>query len=379
MKFKRYTNALDKLYNNLDEIIAKYKNSNKKIVMFGANNIAGMIIYYFNEKGCSVSLIVDNGKNKQGKMMYGCRIESPDSLRDTFGEDVIVIIASLFQDAMIKQLQDMGYEMGKNIVKAIDLPEAMSDYSYVDRTGYTEMSDEEIKEAQLGVVDYLDKICKENNLKYYIAYGTLIGAVRHKGYIPWDDDIDIWMYPQDLVRLSEILRNDENYGTITIYDDDDDYCEGYSFMYDKNTVVDSNHFPMQLSMGISVDIFTLSGVPEDMQEWQSFADKSQALLQICRNTLFDAEKFKAAKKELREHILAMGYEGYENIAGEFATTISYPYEWFAEGTTVEFEGRTYIAPKNYDAVLRKYFGDYMQLPPVEQRYGWHYYKAYHKI
>ncbi len=68
-----------------------------------------------------------------------------------------------------------------------------------------EMILEEIKKAQLEILVYVDKICKENNIKYTIAYGTLLGAIRHKGFIPWDDDIDIMLVRDEYEKLLEVL------------------------------------------------------------------------------------------------------------------------------------------------------------------------------
>lgn len=69
-----------------------------------------------------------------------------------------------------------------------------------------EINVEELKQIQLDILKFVDKFCKENNLKYYLAYGTLLGAVRHKGYIPWDDDIDIIMFREDYENICNFFQ-----------------------------------------------------------------------------------------------------------------------------------------------------------------------------
>ena len=73
-----------------------------------------------------------------------------------------------------------------------------------------QLTKEELQGSQLGILSYIDKICKENNIKYFIHYGSMLGAVRHKGFIPWDDDIDIGMYREDYERLKAAVINDRN-------------------------------------------------------------------------------------------------------------------------------------------------------------------------
>ncbi|KXB58205.1 hypothetical protein HMPREF1871_00593 [Gemelliphila asaccharolytica] len=69
---------------------------------------------------------------------------------------------------------------------------------------------EELREVQIGILKYIDKVCKENNLTYFLNYGSLIGAVRHKGFIPWDDDVDISMPREDYEKFIKICENKKN-------------------------------------------------------------------------------------------------------------------------------------------------------------------------
>lgn len=236
--------------------------------------------------------------------MFGLSIFSPEILSKSKNDNTLVLIASGFQEEMIKQLEDMGYIYGKHILKVIDLPELMKDYSFVDRTGYIPLSDAEIKQSQLNVLKKAKQICEENGLRYYLAYGTLLGAVRHKGYIPWDDDIDIYIPIKDMKKFIEKVNEDKNFGIVSSCVEMD-YYSNFSMMYDCNNICDSNHFPMQLTFGISIDIFPLFGLPDNKEEFNT--------------------------------------------------------------------------PYGYNNYLKKRYGNYLELPPVEKRVGHHTFNAYHKL
>ena len=116
----------------------------------------------------------------------------------------------------------------------------------------------------MSILDEIQRICKENNLKYSLAYGTLLGAVRHKGYIPWDDDIDICLLREDYEKLIAILKDKNAPGHKEWLTLADDTCRGYYYpfakAYDNRTTVKMERHKGE--MGIWVDIFPLDGLPK---------------------------------------------------------------------------------------------------------------------
>ena len=151
---------------------------------------------------------MDNDKNRWGGKLENIDIYPPQILED-YQENAVILIASSYQSEMIGQLEKMGYKMLENIIKVIDLPELMKDYSFVDRSGKQEMNDDQIRECQYGIMKFLKKICDENDIDYYLAYGTLLGAVRHHGFIPWDDDVDIYIKGKDIDKFADLVNKSE--------------------------------------------------------------------------------------------------------------------------------------------------------------------------
>ena len=115
-----------------------------------------------------------------------------------------------------------------------------------------------IKEIELSILDYIDDVCKTNHIKYYLAYGTLLGAIRHKGFIPWDDDIDIYLLRDDYMKFVKIVNEQRNdrYEILSIYNDDS-YNYEFAKVIDKRTALNASNFIINKKEGVWVDVFPL--------------------------------------------------------------------------------------------------------------------------
>ena len=380
MGFVRHNNAIKEFYSNLDTILLQDKMKDQKVVVFGTSKIAGMIISYLNDHEVNIDAIVDNDKTRQGKIVFGLSVYSPQGYVKEKGTESIFLIASAYQDEMSKQLTELGIKQD-NIIRVIDLPKLMNDYSFVNRTGRKEMTNADIKMHQFKILKHLKEVCDRHNLRYYLSAGTLLGAVRHKGFIPWDDDIDVYVELKDLKKLVDIMKKDPDYSLISFVDSEVDYYDEVSLMVDNHIICDTNHFPMQLSTGISIDIFALSGIPTDENERKEYVDTVRKLDQERWNKLYSVQECRKATNQLVEYLEKYDYDKCSHVG-----CIMTPYflremfskEVFAEGTQLEFEGMMFRAPQKYDIYLKQIYGDYMQLPPVEKRVAHHFFKAYYE-
>ena len=160
---------------------------------------------------------------------------------------------------------------------------------------------DEIKQTELSILDYIDSVCKQHNVRYYLAYGTLLGAIRHKGFIPWDDDIDIYMLRSDYDRFIQLLsaEKENHYSLLSIYNDSDYFYE-FAKVVDNRTSINANNLKAMRNEGVWVDIFPLDNVPKR----SSFGQTVQGTMaRILRGTLSQkmrtAEDDTFAKKVLR--------------------------------------------------------------------------------
>lgn len=251
----------------------------------------------------------------------------------------------------------------------------------------------EMQNIELDILIYLDKICKKYNLKYFIVDGTLLGAVRHKGFIPWDDDIDVWMPRKDYEKLADVIEKDggEYYKFYTPQN-------AHKFIYPFGKLVDIrtglvDDTSAQYEIGVHVDVFPYDGMPGNSEkEYRKYAKRCIFLAEQrypAFTTWRQAKerqnhgKFYFAKWALRKIVggcnlvkiidwYAKKYpvEGAKYIS---SLTSDYKYNQIMEASfceeliELEFEGHFFKAPVGYEEYLKKLYNDYMKLPPENER------------
>lgn len=270
--------------------------------------------------------------------------------------------------------------------------------------GSKQISLEEQKLIQVKILEYIDAFCKENNIDYSLAYGTLLGAVRHKGYIPWDDDIDIMMTRKNYDKFRSLYKS-EKY-PLSDLKNDLSHPVPMGKVYDSRTYFIYKGY-IKRKYGLFVDIFPLDNVPEDhdtrllwAKKIKRFIDynsqKNNSLIYIIKNPSPIKNIVKGclvkifiSKKYIHKKLEQL-YNKYNNIETGFKSVPAvmvmtkgnldrvFPDRLFYEYTTMEFEGYYFQIIKDYDRYLTIFYGNYMELPPVEQRVGKHGIVAYYK-
>lgn len=377
--FEIHKYAFNIFNQNINELLEKYKDGNRECIMFGTSIIAEMIVDKLKDTVLDISFIIDNAKMRQGMTVYDKKVYAPEKLNEEFNDDYLILIASGFQNEMITQLESYGYKYGKHIIKVIDLPELMNDYSYVDRSGLHKLSRDEVKDVQLGILQKIKECAIKYNINYYLQSGTALGAIRHKGYIPWDDDVDVFIPIDDYLKLIKILEEDEQYKIVSQFNTDYYFGWGFGYMVDCNTICDVNKFPIQVTTGQSIDLFPLYGIPDGEEEKSYYIKRVKELENNCLIAVEDDERIKAIS-ELNEFLLKYKYDECKligNVLMPFFVKDIFEKEMFGDGVEKQFENLQLMVPTKYDAYLKHMYGDYMQLPPEEKRVGEHFYHTYY--
>lgn len=227
------------------------------------------------------------------------------------------------------------------------------------------------------MADTLTGILEKNGIKYMIAYGSLLGAVRHKGFVPWDDDFDIYLFDEDYDSTVALLRR-ELPEDIVVHDrlTDPLYWKSWSSLRDKNSI---GHFSLYTDdnalryRGLSIDLFRLKKMPS--REFGAYLDRENIEFLVRKldsgtmsREVYD-RKLAAAAKHYAAELDRL--ERGEGADGEEYCFLIYrfhaPEDWIFPLRRYEFEGREFWGANDYDAILRQYYGDYMTLPPPEKR------------
>jgi len=256
-----------------------------------------------------------------------------------------------------------------------------------------EFTIEDIQSHLLDILIYFDKFCKENDLKYVLAGGTCLGAVRHKGFIPWDDDLDVFMLREDYEKLYKIWNDKadtERYGIIRS-DDKVNIHHSVIEVQDKNTTfVVSRNLDLDDYQGLMLDIIPLDGVAPT--KFGKICQMAKSMIYCCFNFQrtpahkggLTVTATKIALNLVRSFKMRYkiwkwaekGFTKYGTEKSEFSASFvegatimrqHFPTEWFKNPAELEFEGYKLPVPKDYDKWLTVSYGDYMQLPPEEDR------------
>ncbi len=263
----------------------------------------------------------------------------------------------------------------------------------------------EIKSASFEVLSALKTVCEENGLRYSLTGGTLIGAIRHKGFIPWDDDIDIMMPRPDYDQLIETAKNNELPFRLL----SQEICgEAYGYPFAKacNPNTRLKEKDMQegdVELGVYVDIFPVDGMGNGYKRaklrcmlfqflhglkitsnWTSYhrSKLRKWYYEPFRYVCYLASKVMGRKyidKRLERFIRKYSYDDSRyvgRLVGDYGSKEIMSKKYFDSTIPVEFEKGAFSAIEGYDDFLRALYGDYMQMPPPEKQVTHHEFTAY---
>ncbi len=269
---------------------------------------------------------------------------------------------------------------------------------------HKQMDEIEYKKVLVSILRYIDDICNKNNIMYFVFYGSLLGAVRHKGIIPWDDDIDIAMLRDDYEKFTRLFNNQEGekYQLVSI-DTKENYYLLTSKIIDTDTVLIEN-VEAAIEIGAFVDLFVLDRLGSSRIKIKQMAWKIKILYCfVLPKLIADKENrsfikkiiIKAARRvtnciDIKKALIkirriAMQYNDITDseYCGAMSSFIYgekevFPLQWLAERKRVAFEGIEVWIPAAYDKVLKHFYGNYMQFPPVDERVSHHNFVCYKK-
>ena len=259
----------------------------------------------------------------------------------------------------------------------------------------------EIQKIGFDILCDVDKFCHEHGIRYFLCGGTLLGAIRHKGFIPWDDDIDIGMLRPDYNRFLKEYTSPDN--TLVWHGNDSTCFYPFAKLFNANTLLLDNDFQNH-RIGVYIDVFPFDEVDDNPRIWNrsvrrmEWINKIHALRNIRlfrrgRPLLNQLIVFLRAPLRLFPNRMLLAWHDRQNSRPPktnarkiacFSTTNVYgvkdvhPQEAFDEMVPVTFEGRVFPAPKGWHDYLSDLYGDFMKLPPKEKQVSLHNFRAWWK-
>lgn len=272
------------------------------------------------------------------------------------------------------------------------------------------MEMKDIQRVSLEILKFVTSLCEREGFRYCLMYGTLIGAIRHQGYIPWDDDVDIMMPRPDYEKfLKYCYDHNEELGIYRIFNTDTnkDYIYGITRVSDSRYNIIKEETSENCGMGIFIDVYPYDGLGNDKEE----ALRLLSISRRCCDIIVDMTRAnQSVPKKLNykgkivylfnrfiNRIRGVRYYLHKNssLRGEYKFdesefvgplmwyfskphAVLFKRSWFDNLIKMPFEDGMFYVPSEYHDLLTQAYGDYMKPPPVEKRIYQHQYKAYKK-
>lgn len=263
-----------------------------------------------------------------------------------------------------------------------------------------ELSLQELKEIEFNLLKVFDAFCKENNIRYYLSHGTLLGAIRYKKFIPWDDDVDLLIPREDYDRMLTLFEDTDRY-RLFAFEKDPQYRYPIAKLCDMTTRKVENNIDNGVVLGVDIDLFPLDAWDDDLEKAKKEAAYIQKnmyglslsklkkpgatgflkntavrLLMISykmRGSQYFIEKIiKASKNPQKENSRYLGCKAWCVYGAKGII----PAEVFSKTADIEFEGEVFPSPADWDRYLTCLYGDYLPEPPKEKQKTHHTFKAY---
>ena len=266
---------------------------------------------------------------------------------------------------------------------------------------------DELRKIQLEIMDVVMKFCEEHNILCFLDAGTLLGAIRHKGYIPWDNDIDVGMLRPDYDKFIRLFNEENTRYKFYSLENDHECIQPFGKVFDLNTEYYEPDKRTGNKIFVNIDIWPMDNAPDDdrvlkrMFRWQHILRNFHSARylpmftppngNICKKLI--AYCARITMNLIPISIIPKNYFAWKVLknAKQYVSTptrrvgsfmgwheLVMDREKFEKFTYAEFEGRKCKIPSGYDEWLTKLYGDYMQLPPKSKQIAHHYFEAFVK-
>lgn len=297
---------------------------------------------------------------------------------EPFDSGVAILVASKSYGKEKAKLEALGYEEHIHFYSVYDFRDQELEAFFADKK---KMSLPEIKQAEKEMLAYVDRLCRKHGIRYWVCGGTLLGTIRHQGFIPWDDDIDIFLPLKDYRKLIDLFREKERareagyYGMLGFgTSENNDFADLLAKIVDKRTIVAEDIGTVRKVNPLWIDVFPLVGMPEDPAERHLFFAGYREMNRKMWREFYAAngrvDLFGRWYAKQKEYISRYDFDGSEYVGvlgavyGERDCTHKRVY---AETLRMPFEDIEVNVPVGYEEYLDILYGAWRRLPEKHER------------
>ncbi len=258
------------------------------------------------------------------------------------------------------------------------------------------ITDNELRKILLELLDFFSVFCEEHSLRYFLGGGTMLGAVRHSGFIPWDDDIDVMMPRPDYNQFIALMNNSGNRKyTLLSHKTIKNYPFPFAkLQYNGTLLIEGILYEKYQKIGVHIDVFPIDGLPDNLDEREKQFDRIQRYLELNAikttkikwdtvnlkkivrwlivNTIMRFISSNTIISQMEERLAKYNYDECNYVAsvvGAYGKKELMSFNQVNAYVMKEFETLLLRIPVGYDKYLTDHYGDYMILPPIEKQKG----------
>lgn len=343
------------------------------------------------EIGSKIEFVIDNDKSKWGKIInWENSLDGYSELKKTIVNDNIqiqppnkikgmkntaIFIASKYEKEMREQVRQYGipeadiYSFNTDVANCILKKSAV--LNVLDGRKLLDLK--EIQNKEFILLKDFKEFCEGYSLKYYLGGGTLLGAIRHQGFIPWDDDIDVHMPYEDYLKFLELYQKKGKYEAL-YWENDNNFILQAAHLVDDTTWLVHPGYPIQFLTHLHIDIIPLGGWPTSQDDIDAKWIENDYLDDIWKRYYISRDVPNLPLIDNREKIMTHKFErSFYNsemvgqMYGIFRHVDPTSARGFEKEKDVLFENEHFRAPIGFEEYLKQRYGNYMELPPENQR------------